>query len=298
MNSERLRALRESTAAGARNVDRAIFGEYARLIEAILQEETSGRLDPIAARKMRIMFREQFRDFVDSSGALIRDSTHATINNVTAQWRATTNRLLAAQKVSLDIEWDNVGRETLRILARTREAADFRSLLKYRLNQKVLPQLDSVIDTALARGTSVNMLKAAVAKTLINEDPRLLGILSGSARKQAMEAERLLRTPNFAKSLLWDARRIATSEKNNALREANRVAAEETGIVEAMKWQLSGRHSGLPSSPDKCDTLANQDLHGHGAGYYPPEHWPVAPHPLCGCYQGAVKFLPPDEWSE
>jgi hypothetical protein len=46
-----------------------------------------------------------------------------------------------------------------------------------------------------------------------------------------------------------------------------------------------------------CDVLAESDFYGYGPGMYPPDKWPLAPHPFCACSQaGPVLFRPPSEW--
>src|SRR5690606_16184845 len=95
------------------------------------------------------------------------------------------------------------------------------------------------------------------------------------------------------KSILYDSRRIAVSEINNHLRLANQASLVQGHVVKAATWQLSGRHAGLPSSPDECDDLATQDKYGLGPGAHLVEYWPDAPHPFCGCTQGAPLFYHP-----
>lgn len=296
MTNDILRDLRESIGARSRELDRVIFSEYARVVQAILGEESSGRIDRTTAAQLRILFREQFAGFVEKVNKLTDDGIEQTIGNVTAKWHASVGRILKRQAVDLSIDWKDVRPEALRLMARTRGAEEFRSLLKYKLQKKVIPQLDSIIDTSIARGTSAEDLKRQIARVMVNEDPRVVAVIGKGNRTLIQNADSMLGQPNFAKNLLFDARRIAVSENNNALRESNRAAADITGMVAAMHWNLSGRHGGLPSSPDECDALANADLFGFGPGYYPPKSWPQAPHPLCGCYQGAVKFLPKDQW--
>ncbi len=45
-----------------------------------------------------------------------------------------------------------------------------------------------------------------------------------------------------------------------------------------------------------CDDLAEADDHGFGPGFYPPEEFPIAPHPNCACGAGAVIMRPVAEW--
>lgn len=47
-----------------------------------------------------------------------------------------------------------------------------------------------------------------------------------------------------------------------------------------------------------CDLLAETDAYGYGPGMYPPDKWPVAPHPHCACSAGEVIMRPPSEWAQ
>jgi hypothetical protein len=85
------------------------------------------------------------------------------------------------------------------------------------------------------------------------------------------------------------------SETNNALREANTQSLHASPIIEAARWQRSGRHAHL----DHCDALALLDLHGYGPGFFPHDAWPLAPHPHCACTQGGpTKYRPVSEWNK
>ena len=120
----------------------------------------------------------------------------------------------------------------------------------------------------------------------LEADPDNLGFKTkGEAREQLATA----------RGLLWKSRRIMVSETNTAHSEAHREASIESPVVGYLRWNLSGRHAGLPSSPDVCDTLANRDLHGLGKGVYYPETYPIRPHPNCGCFQSFV-LRPITEW--
>lgn len=165
-------------------------------------------------------------------------------------------------------------------------AATFQTLY-HRHMQHAAGDLDRIIGSAIARGAPANVFAKDVAALLLGEDvdTALYGLHASDVTG--------LRT------LWYDARRIAVSETNNAHREASNMALVQTGIIAAAKWQLSGRHEGLKSSPDECDELAEADEYGYGPGYYPPEEWPDAPHPFCGCTQGGpVVYKDPDEWPD
>ena len=97
-------------------------------------------------------------------------------------------------------------------------------------------------------------------------------------------------------TILYDSRRIAISEVNIAHFEADRLAAETSLVVQAVTWNLSGRHAAIGIACE-CDVLANADYHGLGPGVYYAENCPSRPHSYCGCPLGYVMRAPAD-WNK
>lgn len=85
------------------------------------------------------------------------------------------------------------------------------------------------------------------------------------------------------------AERVIVSETLNTMREGNRLALTAQGGL-AAQWTTSG----LPNVCQKCLDIAALDL-GFGKGWFPPQLWPKAPHPYCGCFQGPIRDLTADE---
>jgi len=94
---------------------------------------------------------------------------------------------------------------------------------------------------------------------------------------------------------MFNARRIAQTEIDVAIHEGERVAAERNPVNKGLKWQTSGRHSGLRSAPDVCDVFERYDFHGLGPGIYYPSTLPAKPHPFDGCTRLYV-MRQPSEW--
>jgi hypothetical protein len=138
------------------------------------------------------------------------------------------------------------------------------------------PALDRLIEAGVARGQAHRSLANAAADLLRGKYP------SGE-----------LNVPRLGGlSIEGDAKRIARSETMNTLRESNRLGLVQSGMVAGVKWQVNSAHA----IEDECDDLAEADDFGLGPGYYPPDQWPLAPHPNCGCYQGDVLLLDVSEW--
>lgn len=164
-------------------------------------------------------------------------------------------------------------------------------LAKRRLSFMLATDATGNIDPALARalktrGVAGRRFLGIIARAI--KDPEAMGFSSSSQAIAALER---------ARGLLWKSRRIVVSEMNTAHSEAHREGAITSPVVDLFKWNTSGRHRGLSSAPDVCDTLANRDIHGLGKGVYFIETYPYRPHPNCACFQSFV-LRPIDQWNQ
>ncbi len=196
---------------------------------------------------------------------------------------------------------------------------NFRSLIATQWGN-TFEQVDLFIAGQVGMGVSVETSKRRLAFMLASDstgkiDPDLLRALQTrgvAGRRYSQLLNRLAVDPNHmgfpskaaaidnlarARGLLWKSRRIMLSEQNTAHSEAHREGVIESPVVNYMRWNLSGRHIGLPSTPDVCDTLAKRDLFGLGKGVYYAQNYPIRPHPNCGCFQGFV-MRPISEWEK
>lgn len=194
---------------------------------------------------------------------------------------------------------------------------NFRSLIATQWGN-TFAEVDLFIAGQVGLGASVETSKRRLAFMLASDstgkiDPDLLRALKTrgvAGRRYAQLLNRLAADPAHmgfpskaaaienlarARGLLWKSRRIMLSEQNTAHSEAHREGVIESPVVNYLRWNVSGRHPGLPSTPDVCDTLASRDLFGLGKGIYFAQNYPIRPHPNCGCFQGFV-MRPINEW--
>jgi predicted ABC-type ATPase len=166
------------------------------------------------------------------------------------------------------------------VLAASERAKTFRTLVTRNIRDAA-PALDTLVTSAVARGVSTRTLTRDIANLLATAegaDLSTYGLADGDV--------------SGLRTLFADSRRIAVTETLNSLRRSQTDALTATGMVAAVKWQLSGAHPDY----DECDVLAESDLYDLGIGYYPPDAFPDAPHPHCGCTQGDVQMRPPEDW--
>jgi hypothetical protein len=139
---------------------------------------------------------------------------------------------------------------------------------------------------------------SAVRSTVRRQLDGLRGRLTGAPQDIRREMERFLRDVERSGGAdierateTWvrgrannQAMTIARTEGQGALNEAYVASHRDQPWVVGMKWNLSPAHE----KPDICDVMAAQDLHGLGAGVYPPTEVPALAHPNDLCYFTAV----------
>lgn len=85
-----------------------------------------------------------------------------------------------------------------------------------------------------------------------------------------------------ARRMRFNARRIAWSEVHNARAEAELTQMAADPLVQAIRWEIAPDRGSL-RPPDICDSLADEDWYGLGAGVYPVDSVPLPPHPFDRC---------------
>lgn len=305
---EALRRARGSIFRLGTTTEARLYRRYADVVEAVLAFQEGGVLTKQQAARLNRLLKEQLRGFVKDANAAVALGVVTTVDRVVRAHTAAVEQLLVREGIHFSPQWDRVATRTRFAMAEARGGVtDFRSLLKYQLEEKRLRVVDTAINSALELGTSTTSFTRQLARVLAADNPRVLALLPAKARRDMLaeagaqgveQAAAAAEEATAIRTLLSDARRIAVSEINNALRASNAAAMIEGGIVAATKWTLNSRHEGLRSSPDECDDLAEADDFDLGPGWYPPEEWPDAPHPYCGCYQGDVQLLPVADWGQ
>lgn len=299
-----LLAARNRTTLLGRATDQRLIDAFLDALLRLRLDVESGRVTAARGEALRRQLMSLLEVFEERFSSLTQRALDRTVDQVLFDHAEALRRLGEEFNVSVSFSFDRVNAAVFAQLARVRGARDFRSLLRRRLRTTVLDSVDALVAGAVGRGVSAGELTQDLVRILLNDNPRLMAAVQRVPR--GFTGARLgLRDVDFTRygvadgqvsalrSLYTDARRIAVSEINNTLRETNAQAMFRSPVVLAAHWQLSGRHP----TADICDYLATADQYGFGPGFHPPEYWPVAPHPHCGCYQGAVLFREPREWS-
>lgn len=256
---------------------------YERALRDIMIDLSNRRISPERAIDLRRQINEALRvlrsdatQLLVSGAAQIRSDMAVLHTELLRRLERLTGNTNLVQRSLRAIAFDDVARAiALRPESLTRR---FATVVNRRL-PSIAGMIDDTISSGILRGVSSRRLTAQLTGTLnvpVNPD--------GSW----VPPEEVLRKAKI------DAARIARTEMANYYRESNNQLLVSSGLVVAVKWQLSGAHP----VADVCDVLALSDLYGFGPGYYDPRQFPAGPHPNCGCYQGGpVLYRSPADWN-
>lgn len=309
-----LEARRRGFSLNRSAVDR-LYAVFADALVRISEESEDGTLDQARADAMRRQIEVTLEALQRELVKLTGNSVAGTARDVAALHEA-VNRELARRYAGPEVvravgaRFVQVPLRAVQVMvARGPAAASFQTLIARNV-QALGPEVDTFLGAAVARGVSAGRAAKDLAKLMAGAggvddiadvrafETALRNISTSSLHRGAgtIDYSRYGLTDHDTaklRKLLYDARRIQVTETNNALRESNAESMRISPIVSAAHWQLSGAHP----EPDVCDMLAETDAYGYGPGYYPPDKWPVGPHPHCGCMAGAVAIRPPEEWA-
>lgn len=288
-------------------VVRALYLELADLIDAILRDMgqgaiTSGRAEGLLASVLEHLEAWEARTAATVSDATLEAARQAAQGHADALAAAVEVAGVQANATFTDIPRRAIERMFLR--RGLTGARTFRTLIR-RHAEDLAGDLDRLITSHVARGVSARRGAEEIAKLIAGDDANLLAALEAlEVDPMTRRVQRLLQADAIpeadlrrARTLLQDAYRIAVHETNTAYHESNRASMERSPVVGLVRWQLSGRHAGLPSSPDVCDIVAEADLHGFGAGVYHKATAPSLLHPFCQCRVVAV-LREPSAWDD
>ena len=292
-NQALLDARRRGFALGAEALARLAraFESAATAIELILQQDTGDSLTRARASMLRAQILGVVQVLQQRVQGAVTGSVETTIAEVVAIHQRITTELMALEYVppGLNAGFAQLNARVPAVIAARRQGSATYETLIQRNIQGAGPELDNLITQSVSRGVAPRQLAKDITALLRERESALDPDAYGIDPSQVANLRRLQS----------DSRRIAVTETMNALREANNQAMQVSPVVRAVRWQRSGRHGGLPSTPDECDVLAECDFYGFGPGYYPPERFPLAPHPYCACVQGGPTLLrPPSEWAD
>lgn len=280
----------------------ALVVEYASMIDLVRRDLVRGRITAERANGLYLSFLDRLEDLAGRLGATY-DRAAAEAMRVAIQGHLDglgAVSTLTGQSVSAT--FTSVPQRVVEDIMRRRGlglATTFRTLINRHM-VRIAQDVDELITDMAARGVSSRRASVELARMLAQDDPEVLRVLqqfSDTSSYRAIRDGVPGEVGKRVRGIIFDARRITVTELNTAYFESDRVASIESPVVDLVKWQLSGRHDSIPSSPDICDIIAFDDLHGYGPGLYHPENVIAKPHPFCGCSILSIT-RPPSEWDK
>lgn len=310
-----LLASRHALLEASQETQDAIVEAYGQVIRGLVARVSQGNLTADRAQKLAASIEEELKKY----GQTVTDAINKGALNG-AQLGAMGHKYALAKlfsnagvAVELGHTFDEVPALALESLATRRGYiggyAKMLATIQKRGLQKTAGAIDNYLLNIVGQGIPANEATKGLAHLMVDSVPlaskglvgKYLGPKGGFKKGLSPAMKKYFATPDGkkaaagARALLRDARRIAVHEINSAHHEADSIAVSRSPVVDNVRWQLSGRHANLPSSPDRCDILASEDHYGHGAGVFPSTAIPPLPHPYCLCKTAPI-IKPVEEW--
>lgn len=287
-----------------------LYRVYSQTIQAIQRDFGEGiitaeRADALT-RQINARLNRMGRQFEAITENQIRRSMDLVVE---AHQRGTVKAFESAGiDAGISVQWHRVPEQAVIAMNMKRGLGtrySFRTLIRRRVVD-LQEEVKDFVQSVVARGAAADRSARELATMMAGENSEIIAALrrTGNIKldprllKQSLKAGEISQDEyKQIKSLLSDARRIVISEVNTAFREADTVAAFHSPVIGYLRWQTSGRHDTLDSSPDVCDIYEQADQFGLGPGVFPIGNFPTGPHPYCGCYSMKV-FRDPSEWNQ
>lgn len=293
----------------ARQMDRLVR-EFAVMLARIVRDGEAGRITEARRDGLILSIMEEMQRYSDRVVVVLDESVMAAAEAAAAGHANALSAASTVAGITRTHSFTSVPIRAIEGLMQRRGLSEFggiaetyQTLMRRKL-QDIAPEVDRFIASAFTRGQSAETATAELAKIMAQNDPAILDTLGklgprGGRTRAAIRSAEVIDDADLvkAKQLLSDSRRIMRTEINTGYHESNVLGMMESPVVRSVRWQTSGRHEGLHSSPDVCTVLRDADIYGLGPGMYPPELVPSLPHPNCGC-RGVAVLLRPADWDK
>ena len=276
---------------------------YARMISDINRDLGREVITPERANQLENLLIRRFNDLGDDLGVLFSRQQRSVAEAAANGHAEAVNRAVSAANVSgISVSFNGIPDQALEtmMLRRGINSRNYQSVIKRGL-QNIAPDIDQYLGSAVGRGISGDRAAKELAGILSRGNKDVLSLVDdnrltqSSINKALREGDIDVMTYNRASQVLNDSRMIMVTEINTAHREADLLSQDRSPIVGASRWQVSGRHYGLDTTPDVCTVYHESDQFGLGTGVFPTKNLPSTPHPYCGCHPEAV-IMEPEQW--
>ncbi|MCP9290006.1 hypothetical protein [Gracilimonas sediminicola] len=273
------------------DLQKAMVRAYASQIDRVLRLLRSGQLSQDNADRIIREIRTALQNWQSSIGDITKRYSVETIDGVGNIHSRVTKQIGEAFGTEMAFSLQGFRSDAFEAMFERRRlgAVDtFKTLNNWNAHgERAIKGIERVLQEGIEQGRAMSKIQADIARNLSFGNRDIQGLLDSVRGRGTFSLSDLKiggsETTKTINKLLSDARRIAVTEIDVAYHEGDRIASVRSPIIKALKWQTSGRHDGLYSSPDICDIHEQADLYGLGPGVYYPETIPVKPHPNCGC---------------
>ena len=283
---------------------------FARLIADVTADEEEGTITEERADRLRANIRQRLAELGRELADQLGDGSLQAAELAAQGHQAGLSAASQAAGINVDASFAQVPRQAVEgMFARRGLSAGgtisetFQTLIARNVREAA-EDIDRALISGVARGVSNQRMTTEIGAALAGGDEELLDTLEnlgprGGRTREAIEEGVEIPEGELdrAKRLLYDARRIAVSEINNAHTAADDLSNARSPVVAYVRWTLSSRHDSVKSSPDVCDYLAQWDHIGEGPGVFHCAIVPASPHPFCMCWKRAV-VRPESEWGD
>lgn len=258
------------------------------------------------ARSIKNLLHEYGKSFNNELGRKLRDLSKRTVNlHEAAQQTLLTD--FGPATVSIAQQFGEVSSAVAEQIFMRRAlgggSRTFRTFQNRNIARAVT-ELDQFITSGILTGRRVSHQVGGIARHLAADNPAVLDALRnmgprGGRTLMAMrngvdlQAEYGQNVLKQSKQILYNSRRIAVTENMTYHFETERQIAEQSRIIENVRWTLSGSHP----KADECDGFAEADMYGLGSGVMHASNVPAKPHPQCACWLETL-IRPIEMWGQ
>ncbi len=274
------RIVRQLDAEALRRVAQALRRYGATLEQRLTLLTGTGAESQAAA--VRIV-RQAAQDLERTLAVATDTGTRASFDNVLATWRRAGAAVADALGTTPGVGTGNV--TVAQTFAELRPSDTWRSILSSRVADAAR-EAEAILLEGLVADVSPEVLARRIRPFVEGSDEvraAFRDLPTGDGRTTTLDLRRVPASARgAARTMRYNAERIAFSEVHNARAEAERLQFLADPAIVATRWELAPDR-GTQTVPDVCDLLARGDYYGLGAGIYPVGKTPTSPHPFDRC---------------
>lgn len=295
-------ARRQTVSDLTRQTRRAMAREYARQMQRVLRELEQIDFDD-ETEAIRRRFLANLEDALNRYAARAELQVKNFIDEAALEAVSAHREALGAAETatgaSVEASFSGVPEQAIESMFARRGLSvtnSYKTLTRFSAEASA-QMVEDALGDALTGGRTPQEAVEGVMQGIVQGNPEAKEIIENLGPRGGLrrggEVPGIEGAREAAKRIGFNARRIALTEINTAYWESDRLSAEESPVVKALRWVLSAAHP----ERDICDVYHLRDAYDLGDGVYPAEVLPTKPHPFCLCSTSPV-FHAPESWGD